>query len=83
MSPDPTFSFDPPGEGWGSIGGSLDPGASLAAVSWGVGRFDLFGFAGNAVWQKVWNQSDWNPIGQGWEFLGGAFKPSSPLAAVS
>jgi hypothetical protein len=54
--------------GWENLGGTVNPGAGVAAVSWGTNRIDIFvRGTDNALWHKSWNGSSWS----GWESLGG------------
>src|SRR4028119_1460174 len=69
---------------WENLGGSFDPGTSLAAVSYGTGNFALFGLAGNSVWHKGWSDAGgWFPSQSDWQNLGGAFDSGTSLVAIS
>ena len=80
----PLIPPDPPGEGWGNIGGQFSC-AWLTPLSWGPDRIDLFGIAGdNNAWHKAWRGSQgWDPPDQGWARIGGSFKPGSALSVTS
>jgi len=55
--------------------------ASIAAVSWGRNRLDIFGLGTNSsMYHKAWD-GRWHPSPTDWEHLGGTF--NSPPAAVS
>jgi len=55
---------------------------SVAAVSWGPNRLDIFGLGtDNSMYHKWWDGSAWGPSQTGWEALGGTFV--SPPAVVS
>ena len=76
--------WSPSGSGWDNLGGSFDPGTSLAAVSYGTGNFALFGLIGNSVWHKGWSDVDgWSPSQSDWQNLGGAFDSGTSLVAIS
>ncbi|SAL87993.1 hypothetical protein AWB67_07514 [Caballeronia terrestris] len=56
--------------------------SSVACVSWGPNRLDIFGVGtDNQMYHKAWNGTCWLPSQREWEPLGGSFR-SSP-AAVS
>jgi len=75
----------PSGEGWNRIGGSFKQGTRLSAVSWGKGRFDIFGIAGDgSAWHKGWSDAEgWFPLGEVWNRIGGSFSTTTGLTSVS
>ncbi len=75
----------PSGEGWNRIGGSFKQGTRLSAVSWGKGRFDIFGIAGDgSAWHKGWSDAEgWFPSGEVWNRIGGGFPTTTGLTSVS
>jgi len=54
---------------------------SIAVVSWGPNRLDIFALGtDNSMFQKTWN-GEWLPSPKGWQPIGGTF--ASPPAVVS
>ena len=55
---------------------------SIAAVSWGVNRLDIFGLGtNNEMFHKAWDGREWLPSPTEWEALGGVFSTRFGLTA--